>query len=164
MLALHQYRQSIYKQHTLEPQRVKQTPTSQPVTLISPEMCFSFKRPSVDCCRVPREKKETEREKEGRGVGRGLIYLNNLVVMKAARVCWRWMDGVSGEKSGEGRVNGVKSNCRQIVGLDNGLNGPYKPLNPPGLVCVCIHAYVHIVPKLPYYSHEFHMQPICVAI
>ncbi len=49
-----------------------------------------------------------------------MIYLNSLVVMKAARACWRWGDGVSGEKSGEERVNGVKSNCRQIVGLDNG--------------------------------------------
>lgn len=45
----------------------------------------------------------------------GLIYLNNLVVMKAAWARWRWKDKVSGE----GRLNGVKSNCRQIVGPDN---------------------------------------------
>lgn len=49
------------------------------------------------------------------GGGRGVIYLNNLVVMKAAWARWRWKDKVSGE----GRVNGVKSNCRQIVGPDN---------------------------------------------
>lgn len=95
----------------------------------------------MDCCRVLREKKETARKKKGMGVGRGLIYLNNLVVMKAARACWGWIDGVSGEKRGEERVNGVKSDCRQIVGLDNGLNGPYKPLNPPAQ-CVCVCAYI----------------------
>lgn len=49
------------------------------------------------------------------GGGGGLIYLNNLVVMKAAWARWRWKD----KESGEGRVNGVKSNCRQIVGPDN---------------------------------------------
>lgn len=86
-----------------------------------------------------REKKGTEREKEGRGVGRGLIYLNNLVIMKAVGVCLGWIDGVSGEKSGDEKVNGEKSNCRQIVGLDNGLNGPYKSFNPPAQ-CVC--AYI----------------------
>lgn len=56
-----------------------------------------------------------EKETGELGVEGGLIYLNNLVVMKAAWACWRWKDKVSGE----GRVNGVKSNCRQIVGPDN---------------------------------------------
>lgn len=116
-------------------------------------------------CRVLREKKETEREKEGRGVGTGLIYLTNLVVMKAGRPCWGWNDSVSGEKSGEEGVNGVKSNCRQIVGPDNGFNRPYKPPNPAAqVVCACIHTCVYTVPNLPYYNHEFHMQPICAAI
>lgn len=50
----------------------------------------------MNCCRVLREKKETEREKESRGEGRGLIYLNNLVAMKAASARWGWIDGVSG--------------------------------------------------------------------
>lgn len=66
---------------------------------------------------------------EGGEWGRGLIYLNSLVVMKAVMTCWGWIDGVSGEKRGEGRVNEVKSNCRQIAGLDNDLNRPQKPLN-----------------------------------
>lgn len=43
----------------------------------------------MDCCRVLREKKETEKEIEGCGAGGGLIYLNNLVVMKAASTHWR---------------------------------------------------------------------------
>ena len=98
----------------------------------------------MDCCRVLREKKETEREKKKAGEGRGLIYfhLNNLVVMKAVMTCWGWMDEVSRKKSLEERVNEAKSNCRQIVGLDNGLNGPYKPLNPLAQ-CVCAYFSVY---------------------
>lgn len=46
-----------------------------------------------------REKKEPEKEIEGCGTGGGgLIYLNNLVVMKAARPRWRLGDKVSEEK------------------------------------------------------------------
>lgn len=112
---------------------------SPPTTTISPEMCFPFGGlPPQAAAGLLRGKKESE----GRGAGRGLIYLNNLVAMKAAKACWRWMDGVSGEKSREEGVNGVESSCRQIVGLDNGLNGPYKPHNlPDHHVCVCVHTY-----------------------
>lgn len=93
-----------------------------------------------------------------------MIYLNSLVVMKAVRVCWWWIDGVSGEKRTEERVIGAKSNCRQIVGLDNGLDP--TSLLPPSAQCVCVHTYfcVYTVPNLPFYSCEFHMQLICDAI
>lgn len=59
-----------------------------PSPSLAPRNVLLIKRPSsTDCCRVLREKrKETRGEKkEGRGAGRGLIYLNNLDVMKAAR-------------------------------------------------------------------------------
>lgn len=146
--------------------KLRQTPTSQPITLISPRMCFSFKDLSPHGLLSGAERKEErEREKSSQERGRGLIYLNNLVLMKAVRARWGWIDGASGEKSGEQRVHGVKSNCRQIVGPDNGLNGPYKPLNLPPL-SVCVHTYfcVCTVPNLGYDNHEFHMQLICVAI
>lgn len=61
-------------------------PTSQPITLISSKIWFSFKSLFLQGGRG-------ERGKEAREMGGGLIYLNNLVVMKAAWAHWRWKDG-----------------------------------------------------------------------
>lgn len=97
-----------------------------------------------------------------------MIYLNNLVVMKAVSARWGWIDGASREKRREERVSAVKSNCRQIVGLDNGLNGPYKPLMPPppNAHPLPLHAYfcANTAPNLPHYNCEFHMQLIHAAV
>lgn len=88
----------------------------------------------MDCCRVLREKKE-RKGKQGKGERLDLFEQSGCNESSQHLLgVDRWS-----EWSGEERVNGVKSNCRQIVGLDNGLNGPSKPLNPPAQ-CEC--AYV----------------------
>lgn len=140
----------------MRPQSCVKPPTSQPITLISPEMCFSFAAfpphggtlHAAGC----REERKSRGEQGRRGCGG--IYLNNLVVMKAAKSCWGWIDGARGEKSGEERVYGVKLNCGQIVGHDNGLNRASSHTS------VCVHIHTNI----PCYSHKSHMLPLCAVI
>lgn len=116
---------SVYcTQHKLKLQRLQNKPQLHSPSPSLALKCGSHLKTFLHGLLQGSERKE--RQREGKALGRGLIYLNNLVVMKASRVCWRWMDKESGENSGEERVNGVKSNCRQIAGLHNGLNRPLQ--------------------------------------
>ncbi len=145
--------------HTIhKTSKLKQTPTSQPITLISPEMCFSFKDllPWTAAGCWERERDRGRKRKQGRGERLDLSEQSgcNESTQRLLGVD-RWC-----EWSGEERVNGVKSNCRQIVGLDNGLNGPYKPLNPLAqcecayiLLCICCIQLTILQPGIPYATH-----------
>lgn len=106
---------------TMWPLNYNKPPTSQPITLIVHEMCFLFGHFPPHGLLQGAERKEKVRERKKKAGVWG-IYLNNLVVMKAVQSRWGCIAGASWEKSDEQRVQGVKSNCRQIVGLDNGLN------------------------------------------
>lgn len=73
-------------------------PTSQPIALISPKIWFSFNSLGLQ---------------GGRGRGRGRWGRPDLFEQSGCN------ESSLGSLEVEGRPNGVKRNCRQIVGLDN---------------------------------------------